>query len=102
MKHVTHFATLLAALSLMAASTSCSSMLTALSESISQINDQLASNLSENPQSTQPQATAKAASATTATASASAAKPTPSSEFAGTPYTVLPAGTDGSIGKSGK
>ncbi len=102
MKHVTHFATLLAALSLMAASTSCSSMLTALSESISQINDQLASNLSENPQSTQPQATTKAASATTATASASAAKPMPSPEFAGTPYTVLPAGTDGSIGKSGK
>ncbi|MCR4843496.1 MAG: DUF6273 domain-containing protein [Bacteroidales bacterium] len=102
MKHVTHFATLLAALSLMAASTSCSSMLTALSESISQINDQLASNLSENPQSTQPQATTKAASATTTTASASAAKTMPSSEFAGTPYTVLPAGTDGSIGKSGK
>jgi len=121
MKHVTHFATLLAALSLMAASTSCSSMLTALSESISQINDQLASNLSENPQSTQPQATTKAASAQTSKAasapkatSAPAAKPATSapapvakasaysSEFVGTPYTVLPAGTDGSIGKSGK
>ena len=76
MKRVTHFATLLAALSLMAASSSCSSMLTSLSESISQLNDQLASNLSENPQSTQPQATTKATSAQTSKAAAPAAKPT--------------------------
>ena len=114
MKRVTHFATLLAALSLMAASSSCSSMLTSLSESISQLNDQLASNLSENPQSTQPQATTKATSAQTSKAAAPAAKPATSAQatdakasassagFVGTPYTVLPAGTDGSVGKTGK
>lgn len=106
MKRIAKTATFMAAISLSLAISSCSSMLASLSESISQLNDQLASNLSENPQ---PQATKKA-SASTATASAStstrtsasAAKPMPSSGFVGTPYTVLPAGTDGSIGKSGK
>ena len=122
MKRSTKTATLLTTLLLWAARSACSTMLASLSESISQLNEQLASNLSENPQ---PQATKKA-SATTSTASAStstrtsasaatrtsasaatrtsasAAKPMPSSEFVGTPYTVLPAGTDGSVGKTGK
>ena len=106
MKRSTKTATLLTTLLLLAATSACSTMLASLSESISQLNEQLASNLSENPQ---PQATKKA-SATTSTASAStsmrtsasAAKPMPSSEFVGTPYTVLPAGTDGSVGKTGK
>ena len=109
MKRSTKTATLLTTLLLLAATSACSTMLASLSESISQLNEQLASNLSENPQ---PQATKKAsatistASASTSTrtsasaatrTSASAAKPMPSSEFVGTPYTVLPAGTDGSI-----
>ena len=114
MKRSTKTATLLTTLLLLAATSACSTMLASLSESISQLNEQLASNLSENPQ---PQATKKAsatistASASTSTrtsasaatrTSASAAKPMPSSEFVGTPYTVLPAGTDGSVGKTGK
>ena len=106
MKHTVKTAAFLAAISLSLAISSCSSMLASLSESISQLNDQLASNLSSNPQSAQPQVTTKAASAQTAkpatSAPAPAAKPSASSAFVGTPYTELPAGTDGSVGKSGK
>lgn len=112
----------MAAISLSLAISSCSSMLASLSESISQLNDQLASNLSENPQTqtsktapatsakpsasyqASPAASSSAAKASSApkTTSATTAKPSASSAFAGTPYTELPAGTDGSVGKSGK
>lgn len=122
MKRIAKTATFMAAITLSLAISSCSSMLASLSESISQLNDQLASNLSENPQTqtskTAPATSAKpsasyqaspAASSSAAKASsapkmtsATTAKPSASSAFAGTPYTELPAGTDGSVGKTGK
>ena len=122
MKRIAKTATFMAAISLSLAISSCSSMLASLSESISQLNDQLASNLSENPQTqtsktapatsakpsasyqASPAASSSAAKASSApkTTSATTAKPSASSAFAGTPYTELPAGTDGSVGKTGK
>ena len=122
MKRIAKTATFMAAISLSLAISSCSSMLASLSESISQLNDQLASNLSENPQTqtsktapatsakpsasyqASPVASSSAAKASSApkTTSATTAKPSASSAFAGTPYTELPAGTDGSVGKTGK
>lgn len=122
MKRIAKTATFMAAITLSLAISSCSSMLASLSESISQLNDQLASNLSENPQTqtsktapatsakpsasyqASPAASSSAAKASSApkTTSATTAKPSASSAFAGTPYTELPAGTDGSVGKSGK
>lgn len=122
MKRIAKTATFMATISLSLAISSCSSMLASLSESISQLNDQLASNLSENPQTqtsktapatsakpsasyqASPAASSSAAKASSApkTTSATTAKPSASSAFAGTPYTELPAGTDGSVGKTGK
>ncbi|MCR5518726.1 MAG: DUF6273 domain-containing protein [Bacteroidales bacterium] len=86
---------LMAVLSLSILCLGCSSMLNSLSQSISELNDQLAANLSNPPAPT------PAPTPTPAQALSSRPQAFRSAVFKGTPYTVLPAGTDGSIGPKG-
>ena len=111
---------LLATLSVGLGVTSCSSMLTSLSESLNALNEKLSEGVEIVPVPEEARAEAAArAEARKAAASTSAskavaqapAKTTPAQttppknatilEFVGTPYTPLPAGTDGSVGTSG-
>ena len=109
----------LAALSLGLACTACSNMLTSLTNSINALNEKLSEGVEivPVPAEAREEAAARAAakksasSATVAQSGAKSTKPAPAPapvpktatvfEFVGTPYTVLPAGTDGSVGKSG-
>ena len=107
-------ARLSAALSLGLVCAACSTMLNSLSNSINALNEKLSEGVEIVPVPAEAQAQAaaraeakKAASTTTAaqTSAKSAPAPVPGSatvhEFVGTPYTVLPAGTDGSVGRNG-
>lgn len=120
MKCTLHPVALLAALSVGLAVSSCSTMLNALSESLNELNEKIASaEIVPVPAEGQAQAAARAEArksasttsstavaqsptkSTTATAPAAAPKNVTVHEFVGTPYKVLPAGTDGSVGTSG-
>ena len=111
---------LLATLSVGLGVTSCSSMLASLSESLNALNEKLSEGVEIVPVPAEAQAEAAArAEARKAAASTSSSKvvaqapagTTPAQttppknatvfEFVGTPYTPLPAGTDGSVGTSG-
>ena len=107
-------ARLLAALSLGLVCAACSSMLTSLSNSINALNEKLSDGVEivPVPAEAREQAAARAEakkSASSTTVAQAPARPAPAPvpknatvhEFVGTPYTVLPAGTDGSVGKSG-
>ena len=103
-------ARLLAALSFGLACTACSSMLASLSNSINALNEKLSEGVEIVPVPADAKKTAPSA-AVAQTPARSAAAPAPAPvpgvrpatvrEFVGTPYTVLPAGTDGSVGKGG-
>ena len=108
---------LVAALVVGLAATSCSSTLNALSESINSMNEKLSEGIEIASVPTEAQNKDAARTGTKSPASASKTvaqtpeKVAPAqpyipksanvNEFVGTPYTVLPAGTDGSAGKSG-
>ena len=103
-------ARLLAALSFGLACTACSSMLASLSNSINALNEKLSEGVEIVPVPADAKKTAPSG-AVAQTPARSAAAPAPAPvpgvrpatvrEFVGTPYTVLPAGTDGSVGKGG-
>ena len=120
MRHIHCRAVLLAALSVTLAVTSCSNMLNSLSESINSANEKLANGnvtayrSNQTPVSRPAKApvsrpTYMSSTSRTSTPAhtntpvhtpAPAPKHVASYEFVGTPYTVLPAGTDGSAGRS--
>lgn len=103
-------AALLAALSVGLAVTACSSMLNSLSASINSLNEKLSEGVEILPVPAEAQEKAVAQKSTSKTAapvktvapvSSPAQKTATVLDFVGTPYTVLPAGTDGSVGKTG-
>lgn len=115
MKLTLYSAALSAAISLGVVVSSCSSMLNSMSASINSLNEKLSEGIEivsaptdvrENTASRTEVGKTAAASPSTTTAKAAPASSTvlknaSVQEFVGTPYTALPAGTDGSVGKSG-